>query len=655
MRKVILSAIIALFAFASSNAQVIISQNFDAPTTIPALPSTWSQSSTGTPGWKSSVIGSISAWATQFGATSPTHSSQFGVVDDWNDSVTNNLHDTLMSPTFSLVGTVSSWLNFDYYFWGATRTSTGNSEEARVIGSTDGGVTWTSLGTLNGTGNVWKTAHVDLSSLGTGASVKIGFVYSDGTDHLMGLAVDDIEVVNLTTSSAKVTQLGYNNVTNGISANGEPVAFMLENSGMTITSFDAQFSINGGTPITQSFTGVTVAAYSQQAFSFTSPIAGAVAGTNTIKVVITNVNTVANTDVDSAKSSTFTLASATTQRQGLIEEFSSSTCPPCRALNMNYDPLALSLNFNESGTDINIIKYQMNWPSPGNDRSYNSDGATRQSYYGVTGIPDHFVNGAKSTVSTSPFSAANMTTEANNSKALKSFIDMSVTYTVDTNTHKLGVVLDVTPHFTKTGNYHVYIALLDKYYENTTNTTGQLKYYHAMRKMLPSASGHAVTSWTDGVTKTFNDTDVSYTNGIWENGVSEYPAQGSSKFWNNPMTGSEVVAFVEEDATKSIMQSIVSIPGGFVNVSTLAKVDNISIYPNPTSGKSTLSFNLIQDGNVRVTVMDYTGKLVSEVTNKTMNAGAQNVTINSDNIAPGNYIVVISTKDGNKAERLTVK
>jgi hypothetical protein len=33
----------------------------------------------------------------------------------------------------------------------------------------------------------------------------------------------------------------------------------------------------------------------------------------------------------------------------------------------------------------------MNWPSPGNDPSYNPDGVTRQNYYGVTGIPDVYI------------------------------------------------------------------------------------------------------------------------------------------------------------------------------------------------------------------------------------------------------------------------
>jgi hypothetical protein len=649
MKKVLLSLAVACIATVQGvNAQVIISENFDAPTTIPALPSAWTQGSTGTPGWKTATF-PVANWGSATGTTLPTHASQIGLLDDWNDSLTTNLHDTLKSPIFSLAGTTSAWLNFDYYYYNATKSSSGATEKALVVGSTDGGATWTSLGDITGTAwdEIWSTGHFSLASLGTGTNVRVGIVYTDAGDHIIGIALDNISVVNLNTSSAGVTALDYNSVTNGISANGQPVSFTLENSGIPISSFDANFTINGGTPITQSFTGVSVLPYASQNFTFTSTIAGAVAGTNTLTVTITNVNTVANTDPAASRTSNFILASATTQRQGLIEEFSSSTCPPCKSFNDMYDPLCLSLGMNTSGTNINVIKYQMNWPSPGTDRSYNSDGLARRTYYGVNSIPDHFVNGVVS-------SATDYTAEANSSKANSAFIDMAVTYNVDTVAKKLGVILTVTPHFTKTGSYHVYTAVMDKFYQNTTNTTGQLKYYHVMRKMLPSGSGHAVSSWTDGVAQTFSDS-VIFTSGDYTAGTSSYPTQNSFKFWNNVLTGSEVVAFVQEDGNKSIMQSIQTLPAGLINVSTLAKIDGIEIFPNPTKGLANLKFNLQEAGNVRVAIMDYTGKLVSEVTNRNMSLGMQNVAITTTGIAPGNYIVLLSTEGGNRAERLTVE
>jgi hypothetical protein len=653
MKKFLLTFTTAFVALAfQADAQVIMTENFDGPSGG-ALPSGWSQVSSGTPGWKTAMFAApiTTGWGSATGTTSPAHSTQICLVDDWNDSTTSNLNNRLVSSTFSLTGSTSAWLNYSYYFFNATRTSTGNTETCIVKGSTDGGSTWTNLDTLEGWAfnEVWHRGHTSLAALGTtSTNVKIAFEYSDDADHLLGCALDSVEVINLTATQAAATAIGYNDINIGISANGQSVAFLAQNTGVPITSIKAQYTINGGAPVVETFSSLSLASYASQAFTFTTPMAGAIAGLNTLKVSIVEVNGAPNTEVDSTENSSFTLASAVTNRQGFIEEFSSSTCPPCKSFNDMYDPLCISLNVNTTGTDINVIKYQMNWPSPGTDRSYNTDGASRRTYYGVSGIPDHFVNGRPST-------ATDYAAEATGSKALKAFIDMSITYTVDTVRKKLGTIVRVTPRFTKTGSFHVYTAVMDKYYENTNNTTGQLKYYHVMRQMLPTGAGRVVTSWTDGVAQSFVDTGVTYTNTSYTLGSTSYPTQNSFKFWNNPFTGSEVIAWVQDDATKSVLQSVWSVPAGSLNVSTMAKIEGISIFPNPTKGESNLKFDLQEEGNVRITVMDYTGKVVSEVANGHMTTGVKNVKIVTNNIAAGNYIVVLSTESGNRAERLTVE
>jgi len=657
MKKALLALSVVCAAFSmNAGAQVVWLQDFEgvAPG-LPTTPSAWTQGSTGAPGWKTQTwngSATQSGWGTALGGTIPNHAGNVAVIDDWNDSGTvsvpiSNLHDTLKTHVFSLAGYSNPWFNFTPFFVKATRTATGKTERAYILGSTNGGSTWSVIDSVDGTAQ-WARQHVDLASLASAANARIGIRYTDATDHLLGLAIDSAEVYNLNTSSAAVTALAYNSSVDGISANGQPVGFNLLNNGLPITSFRAKFTVNGGAPITQSFTGVTQAPYVTTFYQFTSTIAGAVAGTNTIVVTVDSVNGIANPDSDPSETATFLYASATTNRQGLIEEFSSSTCPPCASFNSTFDPLCVTMAVNTAGTDINVIKYQMNWPSPGNDRSYNSDGSTRRTFYGVSGIPDHFVNGLTSQIS-------DLATQLTSSKALKSFIDMSVNYTVDTTRNKMGVIVTVTPHFTKSGSYTVHTVVMDKYYENTTNTTGQLKYYHIMRKCLPSGSGHSVSAWADGVPQTFVDTGIAFTSGNYTLGTSSYPTQGDNKFWNNLYAGSEVVCFVQDNATKSVMQSVWSLPAGLMSVSTLAKVDGISVYPNPTKDAANLKFNLQEEGNVSVSVMDYTGKMLTEVVNENMTAGVKNVNINTKGMAPGNYIIMISANGGNRVERLTVE
>lgn len=663
MKKILLSLSVACLGMSVNSFAQLAMETFESPS-IPALPSGWVNSSgAGTPGWQTGTAAG-STWGASTGAYNMPAHTKYVYIDDAGTTGIDRL-DTLKSPVFTMPGS-SAWLNYDFFFYKAIQTSTGKSERCFILGSSDGGASWAVIDSVDGeawnAGGVWSTGHVDLSATTlTGSNCRIAFAYTDGTGNILGIGVDNVEVLNLTDSRGAITALGYDNINNLISADGSQVSFIFENRGIPVTSFDAYYRINTGAAVTQTFTPTTaIAPYTSSIFTFTTAMTGLAAGSNTLRVGIPTVNTLANTEpTDSFRTSTFVKASATVQRQGLIEEFSSSTCAPCKSFNQNYDPLCTTLNANTIGSNFNIIKYQMNWPSPGTDRSYNADGDDRKDYYTVGGIPDHFVNGRNSTVSWgNPFSATNtadFTAEAASSYALKSYFDMSGSYTVDTVKKKLYVNLSVTPRFTKTGSYHVYIAVMDKHYQNTTNTTGQLDYYHVMRKMLPNGTGRAVTSWTDGTAKTYVDTGIAYTAGNWSAGSSTYPTQNSNTFWSNPLNG-ELIAFVEEDGNKSVMQSFLILPTQKgLSVSTMSKVNSINVYPNPTSADATLSFNLGEAGNVHVKLLDYTGREVADVVNKEMNMGEQSVNISTAGLASGNYLVLIETAGGANLGRLTVE
>ncbi len=660
MKKILLTLALASLGMSyEGRAQVIVTQDFESAT-IGALPATWTQSSTGT-GWETQT-GAGSTWAALTGYYNLPAHSKYVVVDD--AAKPTQLHDTLKSPVFSLTGKTDPFLNFDCFYYGATKTKSGISEHAYILGSSNGGTTWSVIDSVApyGWNGSWITQHVDLAAAGiSGANCRVAFTYTDGADTILGVALDNIVVRNLDSNMAGIAAIGYNNITDGISANGETLLMQIRNDGKTITSVDAYYTLNSGAQVTQSFTGLSVAPYTTKILQFTTPFAGAIAGTNNLRVGLTQANSTANIDYDSVKTSSFVMASASTQRQGLVEEFSSSTCAPCKAFNASYDPLCITLNANTVGSNFNIIKFQMNWPSPGTDRSYNNDGNTRKTYYACNSIPAHWVNGSESQVSwSSPFSTTNttdFTAEAANASAYKSFMDITATYKVDTVRKKVGVTLSVTPHFTKSGTYHILTALCDKHYQNTTNTTGQLEYYHVMRKMVPAAAGHSVSSWADGVAQSFVDTGISYVNDNWYVGSSSYPTQMSSDFWSNPLLGSEMIVYVQDDATKSVMQSLLVMPvnGNTTAISTVSEVTRTNIYPNPTKGEANLHFSLGKASDVHVKVMDYAGRLVSDVINTPMAEGEQTVVINTAGIAAGNYVVMIEANGAAAAERLTVE
>lgn len=653
MKKKLLSLALACMGLAAgSQAQVIATQDFEAAA-APALPTGWIQASTGSPAWQTgSSFGST--WGAKTGYYNIPTTSKYVAVDD--AAYPNQLHDTLKAPSFSLSGFTDPYLNFDCFYYGATKTKSGISEKAFILAATTGA--WAIIDSVapaawNGS---WVRQHVNLSAFAGMSSVKVAFTYSDNADTILGVALDNYEIKNLQ-NEVSLRQLGYNDIALGVSSNGTTLAFLVRNDGKLMTTLDMEYSLNGGTPVTQSFTGLSVAPYATTVLSFTTPFTGAIAGLNTLKVKAVKVNGIANPSPDTVLTSTFTLATATTSRQGLVEEFSSSTCAPCKSFNANYDPLCTSLNANKVGSNFNVIKYQMNWPNPGTDRSYNADGVKRQTYYACNSIPEHWVNGIPSQYPASPFNSANFTSEAAASYAQKSYVDLTASYKIDTIRKKMSVTVVATPHFTKTGTFHLYTALCDMNYQNTTNTTGQLDYLHVMRKMLPDGNGRSITSWTDGVAQTFTDTGISYVAGNWYAGSSKYPTQNSFDFWSNPLLGSELIAFVQEDASKTILQSFVAVPTnalGVNSVSTISSVKEISIFPNPAKDEATLSFYLGESGNVHIKLVEYTGRVVADVTNGNMTAGEQKVVVPTANVAPGNYLVIIEANGAMNAERITV-
>ncbi len=683
MKRILLCFVLFGVAMTASRsfAQTIFTQNFEG-VTVPALPTGWAttgSTAAGCPGWKSGV-GAETTWGSVTGVSMPAH-TQYAIIDQYKDSVASPrnyntyLHDTLTSPVFdmSAYSPANVSLTYDYFFYNATWSSTGQSERAYVLGSSDGGATWAILDTLTGYGwnGVWHTQHASLASL-SGTNCRLAFTYADGgtgvstTSHLLGCALDNVSIANYTSDSVAITKITYNSSTNGIATNNTPVTFTVQNFGSAVTTLNMSYQVDALTPVTQLFSSLTIYPYATATFTFSVPMSGAVAGSNTVKVKIDLVNGAPNTDATDSLSSTFVLANAAYPRCPLVEEFTSSTCPPCASFASGFDPLCNALGFDDpaSGSNLNIIKYQMNWPDWSNDASYNSDGSIRRSYYSCNSIPMHFVNGiVDNTGWSSPMSAAQDSAFSNEFQAAKadsSFISISASYYVDTNAHTLSVSVSATPSFTKTGAYHLYVAACDKHYKNYNNEWGMLNYYNVMREMFPTGSGTAITSFTAGTPVTYSNLAIPYTNtnsaactGIADT-AGLIPHMNSFTFWNNPLLSSELVAWVEQDAGKSIMQSI-SLPASVpVAVSTLSYVTGIRLQPNPARDESNLRFNLAVAGKVNIRIIGYDGRSISEVSEREMTTGAQNVTLNTAGIPSGNYIVLIQTPTGASAERLTV-
>ena len=79
-----------------------------------------------------------------------------------------------------------------------------------------------------------------------------------------------------------------------------------------------------------------------------------------------------------------------------------------------------------------------------------------------------------------------------------------------------------------------------------------------------------------------------------------------------------------------------------------------SVYPNPASGSTNVSFNLKQTGNVTVNITNLLGQTIATVNSGKLAAGSNTVSLNLSNIKAGVYFVNVSVDGVSTTKKLTV-
>lgn len=82
---------------------------------------------------------------------------------------------------------------------------------------------------------------------------------------------------------------------------------------------------------------------------------------------------------------------------------------------------------------------------------------------------------------------------------------------------------------------------------------------------------------------------------------------------------------------------------------------SLKVYPNPVISQGNLEFKLIQNAQVRVTLLNILGAEVRELRRETMPAGTQNIQFNAEQLEKGTYFLRLSVNgDIIKTIRLAV-
>lgn len=81
---------------------------------------------------------------------------------------------------------------------------------------------------------------------------------------------------------------------------------------------------------------------------------------------------------------------------------------------------------------------------------------------------------------------------------------------------------------------------------------------------------------------------------------------------------------------------------------------NVTLYPNPAKDATRIVFNQKESGNVRISMIDLTGRVINEQ-EVTGNAGASKADLDLTNTQPGIYILKLRFKDGSEISQKLVK
>jgi Cleaved Adhesin Domain. len=113
-----------------------------------------------------------------------------------------------------------------------------------------------------------------------------------------------------------------------------------------------------------------------------------------------------------------------------------------------------------------------------------------------------------------------------------------------------------------------------------------------------------------------------------------------------------IVMLIRNSDGHILNSNFVSVPVGVSDVKSA--VTYLNIYPNPTMGNATISFNLTEGSKVNIVVVDAMGRVVKAMPEQQMIAGEHKLNLTTVELANGIYNVKIQTEKGIMIERLSV-
>jgi hypothetical protein len=274
------------------------------------------------------------------------------------------------------------------------------------------------------------------------------------------------------------------------------------------------------------------------------------------------------------------------QRMTFLEEFTQASCGPCASQN----PALNALLANNTSKVISL-KYQTSWPGVDPMNAQNpTQVATRVTYYGVNGVPNIEYDG---NVLSNAAPSALTQSGIDNRYAVASPFDMSLSHTMSADYDSIFITCTITcsqaVSTTLSNGMKAHIALVEEEITFATppGSNGETDFYSVMRKMLPSDQGTTLPdSWTVGQTQTIT-----------------ISAPVPTYIYNLNELG--VVAFIQDNANKSVHQSALSQPQQLASYAGVTAVTSIPTYQCSNTITPTITIKNLGTSNLTSATINY--------------------------------------------------
>lgn len=507
--------------------------------------------------------------------------------------------------------------------------------------------------------DVWTENAIDVSAY-AGKKVFLTFVHYDVTDQFV-MSIDDVAILSLKQKDAgmksvaveKYHEIGGTTVVSG----------RLQNVGEDeINSIELGYTVNGGDMVTQEFTGLSITSLSNFDYTFDEIVTLDEEIEYDVVVTILSVN--GESDLDDANNlgeAAMAVLSFKPDRKTVIEEATGTWCGFCPRGAVMLDRIT------ERYEDL--IGIAVHNGDPMTIGAYDDEFSQL-----VGGYPSMLANRLPENVM--PGNIANFSdleqAYFNSLRRLTpATLEMEVGYTGLT-ADIVEMTVEMTTQFAAglDGDYRFSIVLTEDGVTGTGDGTNdnfsdfdQVNYYGV------PANGLGVMAGWELLGDPVPATDMVYDHVAIEL-VGGFFGDESSKLTSVDRMGTythtekillsaakipnlNVVGMLLDNETGEILnaeqvKSIVS------NIDELyTEENNVTVYPNPFSGETTISMNLNEANDVQVSVIDNLGRVVSSQNYGTRN-GSINLTYDASEVTPGLYIMHVKVGNSLTSRKVTI-